>query len=60
MLTGPGRFNQLPALPLQTSGPQSPAVMAAIIAKITREARERKVGSDIICNIGKEIKIKIS
>ena len=60
MLTGPGRFNQLSALPLQTSGPQSPAVMAAIIAKITREARERKVGSDIICNIGKEIKIKIS
>ena len=59
-MTGTGRFNQLSALPLQTSGPQSPAVMAAIIAKITREARERKVGSDIICNIGKEIKIKIS
>ena len=39
MLTGEERFNQLSA-----ARPQTPPVMAAIIAKITREARERKVG----------------
>ena len=39
MLTGEERFNQLSPL-----RPQTPPVMAAIIAKITREARERKVG----------------
>ena len=52
MLTGTERFNQLPALLLQTSGLQSAAVMAAIIAKITREARERKVVSDTV-RVGK-------
>ena len=61
MLTGTERFNQLPALLLQTSVPQSPPVMAAIIAKITREARERKVVSDTVrVRVGEDKNISIN